>query len=204
MFYAHVCWGQGGISQIYCLALHPKGVPVSSLSLAWGRCAPDGQDEKEYSLMYPKILKTKIEWPVSTDMFGRWPSPPNFSVSCLSGERMQIEGLMFDGGCKVWKENRAKADCFQRFVKFGLEVKDSKGPNPSFCLNGISLYQLLLEAWPDSYNVLPSYYFFLNSGPEGRKRSTWPFREFNSLLGSTAQTLCSPRATAQCLLFIIL
>lgn len=56
----------------------------------------------------------------------------------------------------------------------------------SCCTNYFWKFDLTL------YNVSPSYDFFLNSGPGGRKRSTWPFGEFNSLLGSTVRALCSP------------
>ena len=35
------------------------GLPFSFLSLVWGRCGPDDQECKEYSLIYPKILKTE-------------------------------------------------------------------------------------------------------------------------------------------------
>lgn len=150
-FFERFVGRRGRDLQKYCLALHLRGV-VSFLSLAPGQVHTRWSGSEKISF---DLSQDPENWNWMTSIQGHihlvafsalW---GNFSGSCPSGERPQIEG-MFDGGCQVWEQTRAQADCFQLFVKFGLEVKDGKGPSPLFCLNGILLYQLLLEAWPDS------------------------------------------------------
>lgn len=196
--------GQKGRISRNTALLFMRGVPVSFLSPVQGRCRPDDQDWKESPLIYPKVPTTETEWPVSNDVFARWHlllCEINSSGSRPSGEKVQIDSSGFYGG--HLEQTRARADCFQLFVKFGLKSKDSKGPSPLFCLNGILLYQLFLEAWPDSLQCFAKL-LFLSKQWTRRKRSSWPLGEFSSLLGSAARALCSPSTAAQHLLLIIL
>ena len=95
----------------------------------------------------------------------------SWSAHCPSGGRVQIDDSVFDGGCRVWKQARTKADCVQLFVQFALKVKDSKGPSALLCLNGILLYQLLLEAWPDSLQCFAKLLFLSKQWGRGKEEN---------------------------------
>lgn len=60
------------------------------------------------------------------------------------GHREKVQCVMV--GAEFGNRTELRLIAFSFFMEPGLEVKDGKGPSPMFCLNGILLYQLLLEA----------------------------------------------------------